>query len=57
MAAVADKISPAKREALAALAAYLHEQEINRLVRERGQQRPPDPVPPLQVLADSGRAT
>jgi hypothetical protein len=48
MASIAALLSPAEREALAALK---HEREIDQLVRERGLQRPPPDPPTLTEIS------
>jgi hypothetical protein len=55
MARVADRLSPASREAVARiLAAWLHEKQLDALLREVPAQRPPPEAVPLHELAGRG---
>lgn len=51
MTKIADLIDPDAGDHRDLLAAWRHERELDRIVRERGQQRPPPEPVPLHELA------
>jgi hypothetical protein len=53
--ALAELLTPAGREALGAC--LRDREELDRLVRERGQQRPPPEPPTLAAIATTERTT